>query len=172
MGTRIRRPMAFQGMTRKEAKVHKVLKIYFVMKGEDLDEQWNHWNNSFDTYLGNIEHKTGTYHEARGTVISFVKNITSTSQDNNEGFAITHDMRQNQAKVGNRGAEAIREQEMVVEHMGNDINIERTKRWRAWVEKSWDTKEEDIDRWIRGKKRQGQLIVLPGGSARMSDILK
>eukprot|EP00972_Heterocapsa_arctica_P102104 15045902-Heterocapsa_arctica.AAC.1 len=29
-----------------------------------------------------------------------------------------------------------------------------------------------MHRWIRGKKGQGQLIVLPGGSAQMSDILK
>eukprot|EP00972_Heterocapsa_arctica_P103410 15238710-Heterocapsa_arctica.AAC.1 len=45
--------------------------------------------------------------------------------------------------------------------MRNEIKTERTKIWRAWVEK-----------WIRGKKGQGQLIVLPGGSAQMNDILK
>eukprot|EP00972_Heterocapsa_arctica_P061580 9082809-Heterocapsa_arctica.AAC.1 len=54
-----------------------------------------------------------------------------------------------QAKMGNCGAEAIREQEM-----------------------SWDTKKKDIYRWIRGKTGQAQLLVHPGGSAQMSDRLK
>eukprot|EP00972_Heterocapsa_arctica_P006097 897573-Heterocapsa_arctica.AAC.1 len=53
--------------------------------------------------------------------------------------------------------------------MRAEIKSERTKRWRAWVAKSWDANKEDIYRWIRGKTGQGQLIVSPGGIAQMSD---
>eukprot|EP00972_Heterocapsa_arctica_P004508 670316-Heterocapsa_arctica.AAC.1 len=56
--------------------------------------------------------------------------------------------------------------------MRSEIKLERTKRWRAWLETSWDTKRNTIYRWIRGKKGQGPVIVLPGGSAQMRDKLK
>eukprot|EP00972_Heterocapsa_arctica_P049469 7281431-Heterocapsa_arctica.AAC.1 len=42
MGMRIRRPMAFQGMTRKEAKVHGVLEGDCIMRCETIDEHWKH----------------------------------------------------------------------------------------------------------------------------------
>eukprot|EP00972_Heterocapsa_arctica_P111523 16418246-Heterocapsa_arctica.AAC.1 len=58
MGMRIRRPMAFQGMNRKEAEAHVILDGDFNMKGESLDEQWKHWNDSSESYLGKVEHKT------------------------------------------------------------------------------------------------------------------
>eukprot|EP00972_Heterocapsa_arctica_P027911 4105134-Heterocapsa_arctica.AAC.1 len=35
-----------------------------------------------------------------------------------------------------------------------------------------ENKSERNTRWIRGKKGQGQLIVLPGGSAQMNDRMK
>eukprot|EP00972_Heterocapsa_arctica_P008067 1178405-Heterocapsa_arctica.AAC.1 len=56
--------------------------------------------------------------------------------------------------------------------MRNKIKTERTKRWRAWADKSWDTKKKDIYRWIKEKKGQGPLILLPEGSAQMSNRLK
>eukprot|EP00972_Heterocapsa_arctica_P000783 110734-Heterocapsa_arctica.AAC.1 len=48
MGLRIGRPIAFQGMTRKEAKVHGVLENDFVK--ESLDEQWKHWSESSESF--------------------------------------------------------------------------------------------------------------------------
>eukprot|EP00972_Heterocapsa_arctica_P026698 3929595-Heterocapsa_arctica.AAC.1 len=56
--------------------------------------------------------------------------------------------------------------------MRHQTRTERTKRWKAWVDNSWDTKKKDIYKWIRGKKDQGPLIVIPGGSAQVKDILK
>eukprot|EP00972_Heterocapsa_arctica_P066083 9749366-Heterocapsa_arctica.AAC.1 len=73
MGMIIRRPMAFQGMTRKETKVYKVLEGDFVMRGEDLDEQWRRWNEPSENTIGNVVNKTGNYHKGRRTGISFVK---------------------------------------------------------------------------------------------------
>eukprot|EP00972_Heterocapsa_arctica_P023888 3518368-Heterocapsa_arctica.AAC.1 len=91
---------------------------------------------------------TRKYHKGRGTGILFVTSCISAPQDNSECFAITNEMRQNQVKlnrmkkhsfllnkgnifsqeahalqdkIGNCGAEKIREQQMVVEHMRNDI---------------------------------------------------
>eukprot|EP00972_Heterocapsa_arctica_P108171 15930698-Heterocapsa_arctica.AAC.1 len=46
-----------------------------------------------------------------------------------------------QSKIVDCGVEAIREQEAVVEKMRAEIKSERTKKWRAWVAKSWDTKK-------------------------------
>eukprot|EP00972_Heterocapsa_arctica_P060767 8962587-Heterocapsa_arctica.AAC.1 len=57
MGMRIRRPMALQGMTRKEAEAHVILEQDFNMKGESLDEQWKQWNDSYESYLGKVENK-------------------------------------------------------------------------------------------------------------------
>eukprot|EP00972_Heterocapsa_arctica_P078663 11600421-Heterocapsa_arctica.AAC.1 len=52
MGMKIRRPLSFQGMTRKEAKEHEVLEGDFVMKNKNSEEQWNHGNESSEQYLG------------------------------------------------------------------------------------------------------------------------
>eukprot|EP00972_Heterocapsa_arctica_P087648 12925004-Heterocapsa_arctica.AAC.1 len=154
MGMRIRRPMAFQGMTRKEAKVHGVIKGDFVMKVESLEEQWKHWNESSESYLDKVENKPSQDYGGRGTDISFVKKTISAPQDNSEGIAITTDTRQQQlklnrmkkhsvlankgtghireacalqAKIGTCGIEAIRAQENIVEHMRKEIKLERTK---------------------------------------------
>eukprot|EP00972_Heterocapsa_arctica_P100685 14845298-Heterocapsa_arctica.AAC.1 len=62
-------------MTRIEDKVHKVLEGDFVTKGESLDEQWKHWNESSENYLGMVENKHGSYHKGRGAEISFVKTL-------------------------------------------------------------------------------------------------
>eukprot|EP00972_Heterocapsa_arctica_P033577 4942085-Heterocapsa_arctica.AAC.1 len=51
MGRRIKRPMAFQGLTRKEAQHIYVPEGDFVHKEGNLDEQWKRWNDSFENYL-------------------------------------------------------------------------------------------------------------------------
>eukprot|EP00972_Heterocapsa_arctica_P043962 6492229-Heterocapsa_arctica.AAC.1 len=53
--------------------------------------------------------------------------------------------------------------------MRSSIKLERAKRWKAWVEQSWNTKQTNIYKWIRGKKGQGFLIVIPGVSAQVRD---
>eukprot|EP00972_Heterocapsa_arctica_P050889 7479724-Heterocapsa_arctica.AAC.1 len=52
------------------------------------------------------------------------------------------------------------------------LKNERTQRWRNWVENSWGHKKKYIYKWIRGKKRNGALIVNNGGSVQMNDIMK
>eukprot|EP00972_Heterocapsa_arctica_P110257 16233979-Heterocapsa_arctica.AAC.1 len=49
---------------------------------------------------------------------------------------------------------------------------ERSNRWRHWVEKPWEHKNKYIYKWIRGKQGNGPLIVVPGGSAQISDRFK
>eukprot|EP00972_Heterocapsa_arctica_P114907 16445034-Heterocapsa_arctica.AAC.1 len=127
----------------------------------------------------------GTDYIGRGKEISFVKNTISAPQDQSKGFATIEDMRENQvmlnrmrehrflvakgtghtaeayalqSRVGDCGMDVIREQEAVVEKMRADIKSERNTK--------------DIYRWIRGKKGQGQFIVLLGGSAQMSDRMR
>eukprot|EP00972_Heterocapsa_arctica_P107818 15879478-Heterocapsa_arctica.AAC.1 len=65
--------------------------------------------------------------------------------------------------------EDITKQEELVSKMRADIQTERTQRWRHWVENSWAHKKNDIDRWIRGNKGAGPLIVIQGGSPQIAD---
>eukprot|EP00972_Heterocapsa_arctica_P023972 3531547-Heterocapsa_arctica.AAC.1 len=70
MGQRIKRPMAFQGITRKEARTRDVPEGDFVMKGDSLDEQWKHWNEASEEYLGKVENKPGQDYKGRSKTIS------------------------------------------------------------------------------------------------------
>eukprot|EP00972_Heterocapsa_arctica_P019231 2836738-Heterocapsa_arctica.AAC.1 len=76
------------------------------------------------------------------------------------------------AKLDKTRIEAIKELEIKVDEMRCQMKSERTKRWKSWVDNSWDHKKKDIYTWIRGKKGNGPLIVSPGSSAQMKDILK
>eukprot|EP00972_Heterocapsa_arctica_P052711 7758193-Heterocapsa_arctica.AAC.2 len=73
------------------------------------------------------------------------------------------------AKLDKTGVETIEELEIKVDEMRCQIKSERTNLWKSWVENSWDHKQKDIYKWIRGKKGNGLLIVTPGGSAQMKD---
>eukprot|EP00972_Heterocapsa_arctica_P096847 14288334-Heterocapsa_arctica.AAC.1 len=66
MGQRIKRPMASQGITRKEARTKEVIEGDCVMKGESLDEQWRHWNEASEAYLGKVENKPSQEYKGRG----------------------------------------------------------------------------------------------------------
>eukprot|EP00972_Heterocapsa_arctica_P008191 1198943-Heterocapsa_arctica.AAC.1 len=59
MGSRIKRPMDFQGMTRKEAKHSMPTDGTFKFKGGTINEQWIHWNEASEEYLAQKERKTG-----------------------------------------------------------------------------------------------------------------
>eukprot|EP00972_Heterocapsa_arctica_P091533 13501897-Heterocapsa_arctica.AAC.1 len=59
MGSRIKRPIDFQGMTRKEAKNHMPTDGNFNLKGKNLNNQWRHWNEASEEYLAQKEGKTG-----------------------------------------------------------------------------------------------------------------
>eukprot|EP00972_Heterocapsa_arctica_P018732 2771017-Heterocapsa_arctica.AAC.1 len=69
------------------------------MKGKSLEEQWKHWNESPEHYLGMVEDKKGTSYIGRGKEISFVKKARSAPQDNSEGSAITEEIKKNQAML-------------------------------------------------------------------------
>eukprot|EP00972_Heterocapsa_arctica_P094901 13994376-Heterocapsa_arctica.AAC.1 len=86
MGMRLRRPIAFQGMIRKEAK-------------ENHDEAWKQWNEPSENFLGMVENKNETNHKGKRKDISFVRNLISAPQDNSEGFAITQEVTQNQVML-------------------------------------------------------------------------
>eukprot|EP00972_Heterocapsa_arctica_P042693 6294511-Heterocapsa_arctica.AAC.1 len=62
----IRRPMAFQGLTRKEARNVEVPEGDFVQKEGSLDEQLKRWSDSSENYLGQVEYKLGRDHKGRG----------------------------------------------------------------------------------------------------------
>eukprot|EP00972_Heterocapsa_arctica_P049802 7327481-Heterocapsa_arctica.AAC.1 len=59
MGSRIKRPMDFQGMTRKEAKLNMPTDGTFTLTGENINQQWTHWNESSEEYLAQKEGQTG-----------------------------------------------------------------------------------------------------------------
>eukprot|EP00972_Heterocapsa_arctica_P080584 11875879-Heterocapsa_arctica.AAC.1 len=51
MGSRIKRPMDFQGMTRKEAKNNMPTDGNYKLKGKDINEKWRLWNEASEEYL-------------------------------------------------------------------------------------------------------------------------
>eukprot|EP00972_Heterocapsa_arctica_P000848 118551-Heterocapsa_arctica.AAC.1 len=59
MGSRIKRPMDFQGMTRKEAKHNMPTDGIFTLKGNNINQKWKHWNESSEEYVAHNEGKTG-----------------------------------------------------------------------------------------------------------------
>eukprot|EP00972_Heterocapsa_arctica_P056263 8300928-Heterocapsa_arctica.AAC.1 len=58
MGSRIRRPMDFQGMTRKEAKYNMPTDGVFKLEGKNIDDKWRMWNEASENYLAQKEGKT------------------------------------------------------------------------------------------------------------------
>eukprot|EP00972_Heterocapsa_arctica_P081969 12080866-Heterocapsa_arctica.AAC.1 len=57
MGSRIRRPMDFKGMTRKEVKNNKPTDGTFTLTGRNIDEKWKLWNEASEEYLAQKEGK-------------------------------------------------------------------------------------------------------------------
>eukprot|EP00972_Heterocapsa_arctica_P029687 4372899-Heterocapsa_arctica.AAC.1 len=58
MGSRIKRPVDVQGITRKEARTSSPTEGTFNMKGNYLPQKWKHWNESSEEYLAQKEGKT------------------------------------------------------------------------------------------------------------------
>eukprot|EP00972_Heterocapsa_arctica_P092694 13670327-Heterocapsa_arctica.AAC.1 len=59
MGSIIKRPMDFQGMTRKEAKHNMPTDRSFKLKGKDINDKWRLWNEASEAYLAQKEGNTG-----------------------------------------------------------------------------------------------------------------
>eukprot|EP00972_Heterocapsa_arctica_P021484 3161593-Heterocapsa_arctica.AAC.1 len=81
MGSRIKRPVDFQGITRKEAKRENHTEGTFTMKGNNLNQKWKHWTESSEEYLAQKEGKTVEEYYGRGRPIQYVKNTISAPQD-------------------------------------------------------------------------------------------
>eukprot|EP00972_Heterocapsa_arctica_P016895 2494282-Heterocapsa_arctica.AAC.1 len=99
MGQRIKRPMAFQGLTKKEARTRNTPEGDFKTKEGTLDEDWIRWNQEGETYLSHQEDKRGQEYKGRGQKTIYIKNTISPPQDNSAGFAITEEMRKVQLKL-------------------------------------------------------------------------
>eukprot|EP00972_Heterocapsa_arctica_P091660 13519183-Heterocapsa_arctica.AAC.1 len=59
MGSTIKRPVDFQGMTRKEARTSSPTAGTFNVNGNCLNQKWKHWHESSEEYLAQKEGKTG-----------------------------------------------------------------------------------------------------------------
>eukprot|EP00972_Heterocapsa_arctica_P051332 7550819-Heterocapsa_arctica.AAC.1 len=59
MGSRVKRPVDFQGITRKEAKHTMPTDGTFTLEGTSLNQQWKHWNEASEEYLAQKEGNTG-----------------------------------------------------------------------------------------------------------------
>eukprot|EP00972_Heterocapsa_arctica_P029686 4372872-Heterocapsa_arctica.AAC.1 len=81
MGSRIKRPVDFQGITRKEARHEMSTDGTFIMKEGSLNKTWKHWNQSSEEYLAQKEGKTGEEYYGRGRPIQYAKNTISAPQD-------------------------------------------------------------------------------------------
>eukprot|EP00972_Heterocapsa_arctica_P099823 14726298-Heterocapsa_arctica.AAC.1 len=82
MGQLIKILMAFQGLTRQEARTREIPEGDCTGKEGTLDEDWIRWNESSDNYLGQVEDKLGQAFKGRGQTLIYVKNIISAPQDN------------------------------------------------------------------------------------------
>eukprot|EP00972_Heterocapsa_arctica_P081576 12025815-Heterocapsa_arctica.AAC.1 len=71
----------------------------FIMKGNNLNQPWKHWNESSEEYLAQKEGKTGDEYYGRGRPIQYVKNTISAPQDKSDGSAITAELRTQQEKL-------------------------------------------------------------------------
>eukprot|EP00972_Heterocapsa_arctica_P033051 4863210-Heterocapsa_arctica.AAC.1 len=72
MGSRINRPVDFQGIIRKEAKSEHPAEGTFTMKGKLLNQKWKHSNESSEEYLVQKEGKTGEEYYGRGKPIQYM----------------------------------------------------------------------------------------------------
>eukprot|EP00972_Heterocapsa_arctica_P050077 7364276-Heterocapsa_arctica.AAC.1 len=59
MGSRIKRPVDFQGIIRKEATQEMPTDGTFIMKGTNLNLTWKHWNEASEEYLAQEEGNAG-----------------------------------------------------------------------------------------------------------------
>eukprot|EP00972_Heterocapsa_arctica_P016391 2417294-Heterocapsa_arctica.AAC.1 len=59
LGVRIRRPSAFLGITKKEAKKGSIPEGDVKTKEGTIDENWIIWNQDADTYICHQEDKIG-----------------------------------------------------------------------------------------------------------------
>eukprot|EP00972_Heterocapsa_arctica_P015735 2318486-Heterocapsa_arctica.AAC.1 len=71
MGSRIKRPLDFQGITRKEARTSSPTERTSSMKENCLNQTWKHWNESSEEYLAQKEGKTGDEYYGRGKPIQY-----------------------------------------------------------------------------------------------------
>eukprot|EP00972_Heterocapsa_arctica_P091013 13429083-Heterocapsa_arctica.AAC.1 len=65
MGSRIKRPVDFQGINRKEAKDGMPTNGSFIMEGTNLNQKWKHWNEASEEYLAQKESNTGEEYYGR-----------------------------------------------------------------------------------------------------------
>eukprot|EP00972_Heterocapsa_arctica_P076725 11315906-Heterocapsa_arctica.AAC.1 len=66
--------MAFQGLTRKDARTREVPEGDVTEKEGTLDEDWIRWNASSENYLGQVEDTLGQEYKGRGQKLTYVKN--------------------------------------------------------------------------------------------------
>eukprot|EP00972_Heterocapsa_arctica_P060913 8984136-Heterocapsa_arctica.AAC.1 len=71
MGSRIKRPVDFQGITRQEANNEMPTDGTFITKGNNLNQKWKYWNESSEEYLAQKENKTGEEYYGRGRPIQY-----------------------------------------------------------------------------------------------------
>eukprot|EP00972_Heterocapsa_arctica_P061415 9057314-Heterocapsa_arctica.AAC.1 len=71
----------------------------FIMKGNNLNQQWKHWNDSSEEHLAQQKGKTGEEYYGRGRPIQSVKNTISAPQDKSDGSAITAEFRTQQKHI-------------------------------------------------------------------------
>jgi hypothetical protein len=99
MGHRIKRPMDFQGITRKEARTTDPTQGNFTMEGNCLNSKWQHWNEMAEGYLAEKEGKISEEYYGKGKPIEYVKNTISAPQDKSDGSAVTTELRTQQRKL-------------------------------------------------------------------------
>eukprot|EP00972_Heterocapsa_arctica_P078616 11593950-Heterocapsa_arctica.AAC.1 len=69
MGSRIKLPVDFQGIIRKEANNENPTEGTFIMKGKNLNQKWKRWNESSEEHLAQKQGKTDEEYYGRGSPI-------------------------------------------------------------------------------------------------------
>eukprot|EP00972_Heterocapsa_arctica_P115676 16449121-Heterocapsa_arctica.AAC.1 len=71
MGSRIKRPVDFQGIIGKDANNEMPTDGTFRMKGNNLNQTWKYWNESSEEYVAQKEGNTGEEYYGRGRPIQY-----------------------------------------------------------------------------------------------------
>eukprot|EP00972_Heterocapsa_arctica_P111157 16365540-Heterocapsa_arctica.AAC.1 len=73
IGSKIKRPVDFQGTTRKDARLNNPTEGDFEMKGKSRNQKWKHWTEASEEFLAQAESKTVEEYFGRSKPIDYVK---------------------------------------------------------------------------------------------------
>ena len=194
LGTRLRRPRAFEGVTKADIKDYTPEKGERIDIGGTLDQQWRQWNDHAERHLMSKEGLDQKEYTGRGARMGRVENTTSAPQMGEDGIAGTGEVKAiltdlnklqrykylqrsqkddtDEAKVlrSRLGAyedygEAIIDLQARLDKARKEVETARAERWKKWAKETWSTRKKHIYRWAAGKTRAANDVKMSVGDS-------